>query len=274
MRVFVAGATGAIGTRLVPLLLANDHEVVAMTRSSAKADGLRAAGAEPVVVADPLDRAQVVAALEAARPEVVVHQLTALAALGNLRNFDAAFAQTNRLRAEGTDNLLAGARAAGARRFVAQSFAGWPFARTGGAVKTEEDPLDPTPPASARETLAAIRHLEGAVAGAEGIEGLVLRYGVAAENIAWGAVFALQPISGVYYPVRVLPAALQPVAAAIPSSHVFEGMRALLVSHTFRSDLLLYAGLLDLLYLAAGVAGFLCFFKIARVRGLLLHVGE
>lgn len=106
------------------------------------------------------------------------------------------------------------------------------------------------------------------------VAGLVLRYGVAAENIAWGAVFALQPISGVYYPVRVLPDALQSVAAAIPSSHVFEGMRALLITRTFRVDLMLYAGLLDLLYLAAGIAGFLYFFRIARVRGLLLHVGE
>ena len=113
----------------------------------------------------------------AARPEVVVHQLTALAATSDLRKFDAGFAATNRLRTEGTDHLLAAARAAGARRLVAQSFAGWPFARVGGPVKTEGDPLDPDPPAELRRTLDAIRHLESAVLGTEGIEGVLLRYG-------------------------------------------------------------------------------------------------
>jgi 2-alkyl-3-oxoalkanoate reductase len=176
MRIFVAGATGALGRRLVPLLAGGGHQVTAMTRSAAKAPGLLAAGAEPVV-ADALDRDAVLLAVAAARPEVVVHQLTDLAGTTNLRKFDAGFAATNRLRTEGTDHLLAAARAAGARRFVAQSFAGWPFARTGGPVKTEDDPLDPDPPAELRRTLDAIRQLEAAVLGAEGIEGVVLRYG-------------------------------------------------------------------------------------------------
>jgi nucleoside-diphosphate-sugar epimerase len=176
MRIFVAGATGALGRRLVPLLVAGGHQVTAMTRSPAKADGLRAAGAEPVV-ADALDREAVLVAVTAARPEVVAHQLTELAGVTNLRKFDAGFAATNRLRTEGTDHLLAAARAAGTRRFVAQSFAGWPFARIGGPIKTEDDPLDPDPPAELRRTLDAIRQLEAAVLGAQGIEGLVLRYG-------------------------------------------------------------------------------------------------
>jgi nucleoside-diphosphate-sugar epimerase len=147
-----------------------------MTRTAAKAAGLRAAGAEPVV-ADALDRDAVGRALAAARPEVVVHELTDLTGMTDFRKFDEGFAVTNRLRTEGTDHLVASARAAGARRLVAQSFAGWPFARVGGPVKTEDDPLDPDPPAALRRTLDAIRHLESAVLGAEGLEGVVLRYG-------------------------------------------------------------------------------------------------
>ena len=176
MRIFVAGATGALGRRLVPLLVSGGHQVTGMTRSPGKAAWLRAAGAEPVV-ADALDRDDVLRVVTAARPEVVVHQLTDLAGMTNLRRFDAGFAATNRLRTEGTDHLLAAARAAGARRLVAQSFAGWPSARVGGPVKTEEDPFDSDPPAELRRSLDAIRHLEAAVAQAEGIEGLVLRYG-------------------------------------------------------------------------------------------------
>jgi len=174
MRIFLAGATGALGSRLVPLLLEAGHEVTGTTRSPAKADMLRAAGAEPVI-ADGLDRDAIVAAIAAARPDAIVHQLTALGGLSSLRDFDGAFALTNRLRTEGTDNLLAGAREAGTRRFVAQSFAGWPYARTGGPVKTEDDPVDPDPPApSMRESLAAIRRLEQTVTEAGGI---ALRYG-------------------------------------------------------------------------------------------------
>ena len=173
MRIFLAGATGAIGGRLVPLLLEAGHEVTGTTRSPAKADMLRAAGAEPVI-ADGLDRDAIVAAIAAARPDAIVHQLTALGDLTSLRNLDGAFALTNRLRTEGTDNLLAGAREAGTRRFVAQSFTGWPYARTGGPVKTEDDPLDPDPVPSMSKTLAAIRRLEQTVTQAGGV---ALRYG-------------------------------------------------------------------------------------------------
>jgi nucleoside-diphosphate-sugar epimerase len=173
MRIFLAGATGALGSRLVPQLLAAGHEVTGTTRSPAKADALRAAGVEPVI-ADALDRERIVAAVVAAEPDAIVHQLTALAGMDNLRDVDRTFELTNRLRTEGTDNLLAAARAAGVDRFVAQSFAGWPSARTGGPVKSEDDPLDPEPVPSMTRTLAAIRHLEAAVTEAGGI---VLRYG-------------------------------------------------------------------------------------------------
>lgn len=176
MRVFLAGATGAIGTRLVPLLVEAGHSVTGMTRSPKKADGLRHAGADAAIV-DALDPAAVAVAVERAKPEVIVHQLTAIPATLDLRKFAEQFELTNRLRTEGTDHLLAAARSAGVRRFVAQSYAGWPYARTGGALKTEEDPLDPNPPAAFRETLRAIQYLESAVLQARGIQGLVLRYG-------------------------------------------------------------------------------------------------
>jgi nucleoside-diphosphate-sugar epimerase len=174
LRIFIAGATGTLGRRLVPQLIARGHHVTGTTR--ANADRLREIGAEPVVV-DPLDADALRAAVVAAKPDVVVHQLTALSNLGMLRNFDKTFATTNRLRTEGTDNLIAAARAAGARRLVWQSYAGWPYAREGDAVKPEDAPLDPEPPADARESLAAIRHLEDAVMAARDMEGVVLRYG-------------------------------------------------------------------------------------------------
>lgn len=178
MRIFVAGATGAVGRRLVPLLIRRGHEVVGTTHRAEKADAVRALGAEPAVL-DPLNRDEVMAAVVAAKPEVVVHQLTALSGPPDLRRFDRYFAMTNRLRTEGTDHLLAAAQAVGTRRFVAQSFTGWPNERTGGPVKTEEDPIDPRPTTASRETVAAIRHVESAVASAApGIEGVVLRYGV------------------------------------------------------------------------------------------------
>jgi nucleoside-diphosphate-sugar epimerase len=176
MKVFLAGATGAVGKQLIPVLVADGHAVVAMTRSPDKAAGLRSAGAEPVV-ADGLDREAVRDAVARAQPQVVVHQMTALTAVSNMRKFEREFALTNRLRTEGTDNLLAAARAAGARRLVVQSFAGWPYAHEGGPVKTEDDPLDPDPPKQLRSTLDAIRHLEAAVTGAGDVEGVVLRYG-------------------------------------------------------------------------------------------------
>jgi nucleoside-diphosphate-sugar epimerase len=175
MNIFLAGATGALGKRLVPLLVERGHRVVGTTRSADRAAQLSEAGAEPVVL-DPLDARAVREAVVRAEPDVVVHQLTALS--GSMgRNFDRWFADTNRLRTEGTDILIAAARAAGARRLVWQSFGGWPYAREGGALKTEDDPLDPDPPSDARESLAAIRHLEAAVLGADGMEGVVLRYG-------------------------------------------------------------------------------------------------
>jgi 2-alkyl-3-oxoalkanoate reductase len=125
-----------------------------------------------------LDREATVRAVERARPDAIVHQATSLAGIGkNLRHFDRDFAATNRLRTEGTDSLLAAAHAAGVRRFVAQSFAGWPAEPVGGPVKTEDDPLDPNPAKGFRRTLDGIRHLEAAVTGADGIEGLALRYG-------------------------------------------------------------------------------------------------
>jgi nucleoside-diphosphate-sugar epimerase len=176
MRIFLAGATGAVGQRLVPMLLDDGHEVVAMTRTAAKADGLRAAGALPVV-ADALDRDAVMGAVLGAEPEVIVHQMTALTGATDLKHFDRVFATTNRLRTEGTRHLLDAARAAGTRRLIAQSFTGWPFAREGGSVKGEDAPLDPQPPRAQRESLAAIRELEALVGGADGVEGVVLRYG-------------------------------------------------------------------------------------------------
>ena len=128
-------------------------------------------------MADALDCAAVMAVVEHARPDVVVHELTAIPANLDLRRFDVAFNQTNRLSTEGTDHLLAAARACGARRFVAQSYAGWPYARTGGPIKTESDLLDPNPPRGFHDAFSAIRHVESAVSQASDIEGIVLRYG-------------------------------------------------------------------------------------------------
>jgi nucleoside-diphosphate-sugar epimerase len=176
MKVFIAGATGAIGQRLVPLLIDAGHEVVGTTRSPAKADGLRITGATPVVL-DGHDLDAVRHAVIDAAPEVVVHQMTALSGDLDLRHFAETFAETNRLRTKTTDHLLTAAVEAGARRFVAQSFAGWPNEQSGGPVKTEEDPLNTDPPKQVRETLGAILHLEAVTTGTAGIEGLALRYG-------------------------------------------------------------------------------------------------
>ncbi|HKO27785.1 MAG TPA: NAD(P)-dependent oxidoreductase [Solirubrobacteraceae bacterium] len=175
MRVFVAGATGAMGKQLVPRLVEAGHRVIGMTRTESKQGDLWDLGAEPVV-ADALDPEQVAEAVARTQPEVIVHQLTAISAF-DPKHFDREFALTNRLRTEGTDHLLSAGRAVGVRRFVAQSYAAWPYVRTGGWVKSEDDPLDPTPPREMRESLAAIRHLEEAVLGADWTEGIVLRYG-------------------------------------------------------------------------------------------------
>lgn len=176
MKVLVAGAAGALGTQLVPLLVERGHEVVGTTRSASRSAAIEELGAAAAVL-DALDQDAVARLVAKTRPEVVVHQLTALAGSLDMRHFDRAFAATNRLRIEATDHLLGAARAAGVRRFVAQSYTGWPFARSGGPIKTEEDPLDPSPPQDMQSTLDAIRHLEDVVTGATGMEGLVLRYG-------------------------------------------------------------------------------------------------
>jgi len=175
MKVFVAGATGVMGRELVPRLVSAGHDVEGMTRSESKRAVLHDLGAT-AVVADALDAGQVADVVAHAQPEVIVHQLTAIAGL-NTRRFDHDFALTNRLRTEGTDHLLSAACAVGVRRFVAQSYTSWPYARTGGPVKSEQDPLDPAPAREMRESLAAIRHLEGAVTAADWTEGIVLRYG-------------------------------------------------------------------------------------------------
>jgi nucleoside-diphosphate-sugar epimerase len=180
MKVFVAGATGAIGRPLVAKLVAAGHEVVGMTRSPGKTEALRALGARPVV-ADALDPAAVGRVVAEAEPEVIVHQATALSVtpgLRDMRNPDRLVGPTNRLRTEGTDNLLAAGRAVGIRRFVAQSIVAiGTYARTGGPAKAEDDPRDPDLPAKGRSGADAIRYLEDTVAGRDGADGVVLRYG-------------------------------------------------------------------------------------------------
>jgi 2-alkyl-3-oxoalkanoate reductase len=173
MRVFVAGASGAIGTRLVPQLIDRGHEVIGTSRSPGNTERVRALGAEPITL-DLLDRSAVRKAVLETEPNAIVHQATALANARFSRSLDRTFAETNRLRIEGTDALLAAAGEAGVRRFVAQSFASFRYAREGGWVKTEADPLDPTPVAGTRQTNAAMRYLDEAVTAAGGI---ALRYG-------------------------------------------------------------------------------------------------
>lgn len=176
MRILVAGATGAIGRHLVPQLIAAGHSVIGTTRTAAKAEIIRRMGAEPAIM-DGLDAPAVRATVLAAKPDVVIDQMTDLAAVTDLRHFDRAFATTNRLRTEGTDFLLAAAREAGVKRFIAQSFCGWTYGRAGEAIKTEADALDADPPQELRPTLEAIQYLERAVAGSTSLEGIVLRYG-------------------------------------------------------------------------------------------------
>ncbi|HEX6228919.1 MAG TPA: NAD(P)-dependent oxidoreductase [Solirubrobacterales bacterium] len=173
MRVFVAGASGAIGTRLVPQLIEVGHEVIGTSTSPAGAKRVRALGAKPVAL-DLLDARAVRKAVLASEPEAIVHEATALANLSDFKHFDRRFHRTNRLRTEGTDALLAAAREAGVRRIVAQSFASYRYLREGGPVKTEDDPLDPRPVPAARESFAAMRHNDEAVTEAGGI---ALRYG-------------------------------------------------------------------------------------------------
>jgi len=176
MRIFVAGATGAVGRPLVPRLVRAGHTVFGLTRNPRKAALLRELGAEPVV-ADALDEQAIRTAVHTARPDVIVHELTELTGASDLRKFDRTFANSNLLRTRGTDHLLAAARDAGVKRFVAQSYCGWPYARSGGHVKSETDPLDPNPPKEFQRSLDAIRYLENAVTRSPAIEGVALRYG-------------------------------------------------------------------------------------------------
>jgi nucleoside-diphosphate-sugar epimerase len=175
MRVFVAGAGGAVGKRLVPMLVARGHQVTGTATSERSADAIRAMGAEPVVV-DGLDAAGIGETVARAAPDAIIHEMTALSSTPDFRHFDRWFALTNRLRTEGTEHLLAAARASGVKRFVAQSFTGWSNARTGSWIKTEDDPLDPHPVKEQIETLAAIRFLERAVLEAP-LDGIAVRYG-------------------------------------------------------------------------------------------------
>jgi nucleoside-diphosphate-sugar epimerase len=173
MRILVVGASGAIGSHLVPRLAARGHQVTGTSRSPGKAGYLRSLGAEPAVL-DVLDAGAVRAAVAAARPGAIIYQATALAGRGLARNMDRAFAPTSALRTTGTDILLAAAREAGVPRFIAQSFAPFRYAQAGGLVKDEADPLAEAPPASARQAFAAMTHLDEAVTAAGGI---ALRYG-------------------------------------------------------------------------------------------------
>ena len=203
MKVFLAGATGVLGRALVPQLVARGHEVVGMTSSGSKQDLVRSLGARPVV-ADALDPDAVARAVASAEPEVIVHQLTALSGKLSARDMrhpdrSSAAIMTNRLRTEGTDHLLAAGRAVGARRFVAQSFAAFRWARTGGPVQTEADPLDPDPPAALRAPLVGILHVEQAVTTIEWGEGLVLRYG---SFYGPGTAISLAPDAVMAAPVR------------------------------------------------------------------------
>jgi len=203
MKVFVAGATGALGRELVPQLVARGHEVVGMTRSASKQELVRRLGARPVV-ADALDPDAVAQEVASAEPEVIVHELTALSGKLSVRLIrhperSAASIMTNRLRTEGTDHLLAAGRAVGARRFVAQSIAAFGFGRAGAPLQTEAEPLDPDPPAAMRPGLEAIVHLEGAVTAIEWGEGLALRYGA---FYGPGTGFSLAPDAVMAAPIR------------------------------------------------------------------------
>ena len=194
MRVFVAGASGAVGSALVPQLITAGHEVIGTCTSASSADRIRALGAKPVQL-NVLDATAVRKAVLEAEPDAIVHQATALANVKFGRNLDRTFAKTNRLRTDGTDALLAAAREAGVARFVGQSFAPYLYAREGGSIKTEDDPVEPTPPPNTQETFGAIAHLERAVTG---FGGVVLRYGgfYGAPNDA-----LIEPVRKRQYPI-------------------------------------------------------------------------
>ena len=176
MKVFVAGATGAVGRPLVSALIAAGHSVVGLTRTAANAEVVKRMGAAPVI-ADGLDAAAIHTAIGASQPDAIIHEMTDLAGASDLRRFDRTFASSNELRTRGTDILLAAAREYGVKRFIAQSYCGWNYARVGGPIKTETDALDADPPAEFRAALKAIKHLEQAVTGSSNPQGIVLRYG-------------------------------------------------------------------------------------------------
>jgi len=173
MHIFLTGATGAIGRSFIPQAIEHGHTVTGTTRSARKAADLERLGATPVVV-DGLDRDGMIAAITEAQPDAVVHEMTALSGLSDFRNVDAAFAVTNRLRTEGTDHLLAGARAAGVERIAVQSFAGWLISPSSRPVLSEDDPLEPNPPKKLRTSQEAMRYAERATIDAGGV---ALRYG-------------------------------------------------------------------------------------------------
>jgi nucleoside-diphosphate-sugar epimerase len=202
MRIFVAGATGALGRQLLPRLVQRGHDVTGMTRTASKAASIEEMGAT-AVVADALDPDAVAQAVAHAEPEAIVHELTAISDVGSMRNVDRGFVQTNRLRREGTDHLLAAGRAVGVRRFVAQSFAAWLYERTGGPVKTEEDPLDPHPISAVHETFEAIRYVEEAVTSADWMTGIALRYGgfYGPGTSIWAGGEHLEPIRRRKFPI-------------------------------------------------------------------------
>jgi 2-alkyl-3-oxoalkanoate reductase len=177
MKVMVAGASGVIGRALIPALVRAGHSVTALTRSETKSKALQNAGAA-AMVGDVFNEVVMRRIVLSASPQVFIHELTSLPSEGNLKHFDETFAATNRLRTIGTHLLLKISLEAGVSRFIAQSFAGWPYERTGGPVKREDDPLDPNPPKNARQSLTAIRYLEDKTLRTQGIQGIVLRYGL------------------------------------------------------------------------------------------------
>ncbi|MFL5510139.1 MAG: NAD-dependent epimerase/dehydratase family protein [Gemmatimonadaceae bacterium] len=176
MKIFVTGGTGALGKFLLPQLLEKGHEVVALSRSADRAESIEKMGAS-AVIADPLSKEQLTAAVRRAEPEVIIHQLTALKGVENFKKLDENFALTNRFRTEVTDSLLAAARTIGTQRLIVQSYCGWPYARKGGPVKNEDDPLDPKPLEGFVKTLAAIRYMESKIHSVPTLQGLALRYG-------------------------------------------------------------------------------------------------
>jgi 2-alkyl-3-oxoalkanoate reductase len=177
MKVFVAGSTGVIGRMLLPVLQDEGHEVAALVRNPENGRAVEKMGAK-AVLADALKKEELTAAIQKAEPEVIIHQLTAIPKDLDFKKLDEQFVLTNRLRTEVLDTMIAAGQLVGTRRFIAQSLCGWPFARVGGPVKTEEDPLDPNPPAGFSKTLAAIRYLEDAIRNTQGMEALALRFGL------------------------------------------------------------------------------------------------